>query len=106
HENRQREARQAATQQPGGEPHPRIPQQAGGPPAYGSPPGPPGGYPYGSLAAPTHPLAIASLVLGILTPLGFIPGVLAIIFGIVALVQIQERWQKGRGLAIGGRAAT
>src|SRR5690606_35814375 len=105
-ENQQPENQLADTQQPGGEPHPQIPQQAGGPPAYGSPPGPPGGYPYGSLAAPTHPLAIASLVLGILTPLGFIPGVLAIIFGIVALVQIQERWQKGRGLAIGGLAAT
>src|SRR5687768_2718381 len=41
--------------------------------------------------------AIASLVFGVIG--GF---VLAIIFGIVALVQIPKRNQKGRGLAIGG----
>src|SRR5690606_21199568 len=84
----------------------QIPQQADGQPTYGYPLGQPGVPPYGGLTAPTHPLAVASLVLGILTPLGFIPGLLALIFGIIALVQIQERGQKGRGLAIGGIAAT
>lgn len=54
----------------------------------------------------TNPFAVASLVLGILTPLGGVPGILSVIFGIIALTQIPERRQRGQGLAIGGLAAT
>jgi len=56
--------------------------------------------------AETNDLAIAALVLGILsiTPLTFIVGIPAIIFGIVALVKIKRSGGrlKGRGLAIAG----
>jgi hypothetical protein len=51
-------------------------------------------------------LAVASLVLGILTPLSLVPGVLSVIFGIIALNRISERGQRGKGLAIGGLSAT
>lgn len=50
-------------------------------------------------------MAIASLVLGILTPC-LIPGVLSVVFGIVALNQVAQTGQRGKGLAIGGLAAT
>lgn len=49
----------------------------------------------------TNGLAIASLVLGILW-LYWVGSILAIIFGHVALHQIGERRQGGRGLAIAG----
>ena len=54
----------------------------------------------------TNRLAVASLVLGILTPLGCIPGLLSVIFGIVALIRVGDRRERGTGLAIGGLAAT
>src|SRR5690606_33188051 len=100
------DGRQPGGERPGGQqPHPQVPQPAGGPPGYGYPPGQPGGS-YGHPEPRTNPFAVASLVLGILTPVGYLPGLLALIFGIIALVQIPERGQKGRGLAIGGLAAT
>lgn len=48
----------------------------------------------------TNGFAIASLVLGICGGI-----FLAIIFGIIALVQLKSRTQKGKGLAIGGLCA-
>ena len=67
----------------------------------------PGAYAPPSLAAatavPTNPLAIASLVLGILWLWG-IGSILAIIFGVIAKNQIEASGgaQQGRGLAIAG----
>jgi Domain of unknown function (DUF4190) len=46
-------------------------------------------------------MAIASMVLGILW-LYWIGSVLALIFGYIALKQIRERNQSGRGMAIAG----
>lgn len=90
-----------------------APPGAGGPAQ--APPAPPGqpGYPYPGSAYPGYPyqgrpqyaetngLAIASLVLGLL---GFILpcGVVGIVLGIIALVQVRDRQQKGKGLAIAG----
>ncbi|WP_328553663.1 DUF4190 domain-containing protein [Streptomyces sp. NBC_00358] len=48
--------------------------------------------------APFNGLAIAALVLGILC---FLPGV-GIVLGIVALVQIKKRGERGKGMAVGG----
>jgi hypothetical protein len=94
------------------------PPQYGGdqPPGYGAAPAPPGyGAPPGAgpqtwPQAPPEPRtnrpAIVSLVLGVLTPCGGLPGLLSVIFGITALVQIRRTGEKGKGLAIGGLAAT
>jgi hypothetical protein len=49
----------------------------------------------------TNGLAVASLVLGILW-LGFVGSILALIFGHVALYQIIDTEQAGKGLAIAG----
>ena len=68
------------------------------PPYYGYPGGPYGAYPG---AGGTNGFAIASLVLGILTLCG-LGSVLAVIFGHIALGQIKDRNQTGRGLAIAG----
>ena len=84
----------------------------GAPPAagpYGPPPsapyGPPSSAPYGytPYAAPqgTNGLAIASLVLGIIW-IYWIGSILAIIFGFVALSQIKQRGQNGKGMATAG----
>ncbi|PZF82674.1 DUF4190 domain-containing protein [Jiangella anatolica] len=98
-----------ATPQPQPQPYPSTP--AGPtpyPPPGGQYPPPPGGQyppPYGQYPWPAEQqpkpgvngLAVAALVLGIIA---IFP--LAIIFGIIALVQISRTGQKGRGLAIGG----
>jgi hypothetical protein len=70
----------------------------GPPPAYGG-----AGYGYTPYAAParTNGLAIASLVLGIVWLEG-LGSILALIFGYIALRQIKQRQQRGRGLAIAG----
>ena len=68
---------------------------------YGTPPNVPYGYtPY---AAPqtTNGLAIASMVLGILW-LYWVGSILAVIFGFVAMGQIKQRNQGGRGMATAG----
>src|SRR5579862_293051 len=52
-------------------------------------------------AAPTSGMAIASLVLGCLFCIP-LTGVLALIFGIIALKQTRERQASGRGMAIAG----
>jgi Domain of unknown function (DUF4190) len=61
------------------------------------------GQPYGQYAPPVAPpppgtngFAIASFVLS------FCGGLLSVIFGIIALVQIRKSGQKGKGLAIAG----
>ena len=73
-------------------------------PAYGSygPAAPPPPYepPSRPFVPGTNGFAIAALVLGICGGI-----VLAIIFGIIALVQLRSRTQKGKGLAIGGLCA-
>lgn len=106
---------QAAYTPPGG--YPQDPSQAGYAPAgyqqpYSAPPGYPAagpaygapgygvpGYsPYGPPASDkTNGFAIASLVLGIIGG-----ALLSVIFGILALRQIKERGEKGRGMAITG----
>jgi hypothetical protein len=76
---------------------------------YGvSPPYGPGGYapayqyPYAlAPSPPTNGMAIASMVLGILW-LYWIGSILALVFGYVALSQIKQRGEGGRGMAIAG----
>jgi hypothetical protein len=77
-------------------------------PGYGPPPGPPpayGGAGYGytpyTATTGTNGFAVASLVLGILW-IYWIGSILALIFGYVALSQIKERNQGGKGLAVAG----
>jgi hypothetical protein len=87
------------------------------PPPYGAtPPGyghPPAGYPapgYGAYGAPgqkTNAMAIASLVvsaLGIVPFLCGVPSLIGIILGVVALNQVKQSGESGRGLAIAGIA--
>jgi hypothetical protein len=57
--------------------------------------------PYPSAARSTNGLAIASLVLGILWLYG-LGSLLALVFGYMALRQIKQRHQGGRGMAIAG----
>jgi hypothetical protein len=72
-----------------------------GPPAYGPPPSAAYGYtPYAQTQG-TNGMAIASLVLGIVW-LWWIGSILAVIFGFVAMSQIKERNQGGKGLATAG----
>jgi uncharacterized protein DUF4190 len=57
--------------------------------------------PYATPARATNAMAIASMVLGILW-LYWIGSILALIFGYMALGQIKERNEAGRGMAIAG----
>jgi len=50
---------------------------------------------------PTNGLAIAAMVLGIVW-LWWLGSILALIFGFVALRQIKERHESGRGMAVAG----
>lgn len=83
------------------------PYPPAGPPGYGPgqpyPSGPPQwyGYPPYHPPAGTNGLAIASLVLGLIW-IYWIGSILAVIFGHVALHQIKQNGQEGRGLAIAG----
>ncbi|HWF28505.1 MAG TPA: DUF4190 domain-containing protein [Mycobacterium sp.] len=81
------------------------------PPSY--PPPPPGGYGsqpppggYGYQPPPqrigTNGMAIASLVCSLFGWLCIIGGILGIIFGFLALGQIKQSGQGGRGMAIAG----
>lgn len=79
-------------------PPPSVPQPSG------PPPGPaPVGYPYYQYAPAqaVNGLAIASLVLGILW-VYWVGSILALVFGYMALKQIRERSETGRGMAIAG----
>jgi Domain of unknown function (DUF4190) len=106
---------------PGGYPPPSgdygyPPPQSGGygypppppPPAsagYGGyPPPAPGGYGYPVQSTGTNGLAIASLVCSLVGVCCGIGPLLGVIFGIVALNQIKQSGQDGRGLAIAGIA--
>ncbi|MEU5766269.1 DUF4190 domain-containing protein [Streptomyces asoensis] len=73
-------------------PYPQAPYGAAAYPAWGQ------GYtPYGR-PSPVNGVAIASLVLGALC---FLPAV-GLILGIIALVQIRKRGERGKGMAIAG----
>jgi hypothetical protein len=94
--------------QPGG-PYVQPPQQPQQP--YGGyPPSQPGyppypgygyGYPPYPVQAPMSGLAIASFVLSLVW-LGGLGSILALLFGLVALRQIKQTGQRGRGFAIAG----
>jgi hypothetical protein len=73
------------------------------PPGYGQPPGSPYGQwqPYPQQRR-TNGLAIAALVCGILGGCFGITGIVAIVLGAVALGQIKQSGQEGKGLAIAG----
>jgi hypothetical protein len=104
----------------------------GNPPPYGSyppPPPPPYGYgygpgpesgpygqpygmqnPYGAMpygygyptTRPTNGMAIAALVCGICGFLCYVPGIVGIILGIIALNDINRTGRRGKGMAIAG----
>lgn len=79
--------------------YPGLPSYPGGPAAA---PSPPPYYPPGP-AAPRSGSALTALVLGILGLLSaFFGAILAIIFGIVALVRIRKTGSRGRAMAITG----
>jgi hypothetical protein len=70
-------------------------------PPYGPPPTAPYGYTPFATTQSTNGLSIASMVLGILW-IYWIGSILAIIFGFVALSQIKQRNQGGKGMATTG----
>ncbi|MER5374051.1 DUF4190 domain-containing protein [Streptomyces sp. NPDC002553] len=81
-------------------PLPHAPYPASSQVPYGAPPYAVWGQGYAPLnrPAPVNGVAIAALVLGVLC---FLPAV-GLILGIVALVQIKKRGERGKGMAIGG----
>ncbi|MEU0673254.1 DUF4190 domain-containing protein [Streptomyces sp. NPDC006172] len=93
-------------QQPQGQPpypqgpSPLTPYPAASQVPYGAPPYAMWGQGYVPFnrPAPVNGVAIAALVLGVLC---FLPAV-GLILGIVALVQIRKRGERGKGMAIGG----
>jgi hypothetical protein len=101
------------TDQPPGYPPPPpgdYPPPAGGygyqpsqpPPGYGYPPPAPGyGYPPPPSSS-TNPMAIASLVSALVGWICGIGPILGVVFGIIALNQIKQNGQGGRGLALAG----
>lgn len=78
--------------------YPPPPAQAPWPGPY-TPPYP--AYPVYVAAPPTNGLAIAALVLGIVW-VYWVGSILAVVFGHIALSQINQRGQGGRGMAIAG----
>ena len=84
------------------EPPPSYPPPPPG--GYGAPPPPPGGYGYQPppQAVGTNGMAIVSLVCSLFGWLCIIGGILGMIFGFLALGQIRQSGQGGRGLAIAG----
>lgn len=95
---------------PSGYPGPTYP-----PPSYPSPGYPgagyPGGYLPGAPRAGTNTMAIASLVtsivglpLAIICFIGVLGSIAGVVLGVVALNQIKQTNEDGRGLAIGGIA--
>lgn len=72
------------------------------PPGYGYPPPAPGyGYPLPA-SATTNSMAIASLVSSLLGWICGVGPILGVVFGIIALNQIKQSNQGGRGLALAG----
>ena len=95
------------TEQPPSYPPPPPEGYGSAPPprgGYGSAPPPPGGYGYQPppQATGTNSWAIASLVCSVFGWLCVIGGILGIIFGFLALGQIRQTGQNGRGMAIAG----
>lgn len=93
------------TQQPPGPPE-NYPPPSGG---YSPPPPPGGGYPSGypgAYPAPpglgTNGMAIASLVCSLLGWICGLGPILGVAFGFIALNQIKQSGQGGRGLALAG----
>ena len=80
---------------PGGYGYP-PPQQPGG---YGYPPQGPG---YPQQSSGTNGMAIASLVCSLLGWLCVIGPILGLVFGFIALNQIKQTGQGGRGMALAG----
>lgn len=72
-------------------PHPHAPYQVWGQ-----------GYTPFARSAPVNGVAIAALVLGLLC---FLPAV-GLVLGIIALVQIEKRGERGKGMAIAGAVAS
>jgi hypothetical protein len=94
------------TDQPPSYPPPPPPPPPGG---YGYPPQQPGGYGYpppGSgypqQSSGTNGMAIASLVCSLLGWLCVIGPILGLVFGFIALNQIKQTGQGGRGMALAG----
>ena len=90
-------------------PPPPPPAYPTPPPAYPAPPAQPyAGYPAHSPKPKTNGLAIASMVLGILSVVFFcawffpVMPILAVVFGHIALNQIRKQGTAGRGFAIAG----
>lgn len=80
------------------------PPQGGGyppPPQGGGYPPPPGGF-SGGAPTKTNTLAIASLVCAVLGLLCGVGSILGIVLGVVALNQIKQTGENGRGLAQAG----
>ena len=102
-------------QPPPGPPYGYPPLAPGGPIGYGGPPPYPGPYDpyqvYQATSYGTNGLATASLITSIVSlPLtafcfiGLLVAIVAIVLGVVALNQIKQTYQQGRGLAIAGIA--
>ncbi len=89
----------------GGQPPVPPPPPGGGAPVPPPPP-PVGGAPGGGSQQGNNGLAIASLVVGLVSYLccafGFVPGAAAIILGVVAKNQIKQTGQNGNGMATAG----
>jgi len=89
------------TEQPPGS-YPPPPPEGYPPPPQGGYPAPPSGYPGAAPAAGTNGLDIASLVCSVVGVLCGIGSILGIVLGIIALNQIKQTGQGGRGLALAG----
>lgn len=85
---------------PGQPQHPQYPQHPQGPyPSHQAPYAPwAQGYSPYNQPTPVNGVAIASLVLGILC---FLPA-LGLVLGIIALVQIRKKGERGKGMAVAG----
>ena len=92
------------TEQPPGSYPPPPPEGYPPPPPSqgGGYPPPPAGYPVAAPAAGTNGLAIASLVCSVVGVLCGIGSIAGIVLGIIALNQIKQTGQGGRGLALAG----
>ena len=72
------------------------------PPSYPPPPAGGNGHPPPPQSAATNPMAVASLVCSLFGWLCIVGPIFGLIFGFVALHQIKETGQRGRGMALAG----
>lgn len=89
-------------QPPGSYPPPPPEGYPPPPPSQGGGYPPPSGYPGAAPPAGTNSLAIASLVCSVVGVLCGIGSILGIVLGVIALNQIKQTGQAGRGLAQAG----